>query len=1016
MENSKDPDQDTLADESLPTGEVHAEGGGIDTRASVNEDGRININVNLKRRFSRSSILLADLQSDVQDQYRIQTPAPERAWIPPSLIPDHPHKRPPSLNVVIQVVGSRGDVQPFVALGKVLKEQWNHRVRIATHAVFKKFVEENGLEFFSIGGDPAKLMAFMVKHPGLLPNIDALFSAEVRERRRDTYEMLEGCWKSCFVADDDLCTSNRPFVADCIIANPPSFGHIHCAEKLNIPLHIMFTMPWSSTTAFPHPLANIQSTNSTELGIVNLLSYPLVETLVWQGLGDVINKFRRKLLNLSPIHLAFGPRILGALRVPHTSPSLIPKPNDWKSHLQVAGFYFLPQASSFTPNRELELFLAAGPRPVYIGFGSIVVDDPDALTKLIFRAAIMSGQRALVNKGWGGIGADSLPDGVMLIDNVPHDWLFPRVSCVVHHGGAGTTAAGIACGTPTVIVPFFGDQPFWGNRIAKAGAGPKPIPKSQLTAENLSEAILFALQPSVQERARELKESIDREDGTKMGAASFHEMLGADEMRCVLIPERTAAWKHKRKRWRLSAFAASLLLSKQLIKASDLKLLRHRIYDTEWYPTEPISGALAASLDVVADTGKGVFMDTPKSIYKAVKTQRRQNEAEAAATLPAGHALTGPGSDEKAAQGPPRSYTAPLPHISITGPPLSRNSTFGDTSSLGSLPPPGYSELESPHDFQGPFELEGSYAQPSELQGSEIRPASSNSSSSSVFREITEEDFKALQSMVETTETASASASASSTPATEQSGSLWGGEAQQISSVQTSATSATSSSKASLSTGAAYAGAVLNGASAGMAKGVGRVLVSGVATSFEILLQTGRGFHNLPLLYGDKSARPHERVTGTFSGIGAAGKGLGLAVFDSMYGLVALPVKGAMEEGGVGFVKGFAHGVGGLAFKPTAAMINTVSLPYRGMVKDMQSMGGLRAKEQVALARMAQGADELERAPEEERARAVERWLELTKKKRRFPFLPKRKQVEKNESREERKDGSEMKTAHPLAI
>lgn len=237
----------------------------------------------------------------------------------------------------------------------------------------------------------------------------------------------------------------------------------------------------------------------------------------------------------------------------------------------MAGFFFLPQASSFTPSPELEHFLTAGSPPVYIGFGSIVVDDPDALTKLIFRAAIISGQRVLVNKGWGGIGGDELPDGVMLIDNVPHDWLFPRVSCVVHHGGAGTTAAGIACGRPTVIVPFFGDQPFWGNRIAKAGAGPKPIPHKQLTAEKLAEGINFALLPEVQQRALQLQKDINAEDGTRLGAESFHDLLRPDEMRCVLFPDRAAAWKHRRTRLPLSAMAASLLLSTELVKASDLK-------------------------------------------------------------------------------------------------------------------------------------------------------------------------------------------------------------------------------------------------------------------------------------------------------------------------------------------------------------------------------------------------------------------------------------------------------------
>lgn len=148
---------------------------------------------------------------------------------------------PPSLNIVIHVVGSRGDVQPFIALGLALKTRWNHRVRIATHSVFKDFVEENGLEFFSIGGDPAQLMAFMVKHPGLLPGIDAITNGDVRKRREVTYEILEGCWRSCIEAAEDSKVSCSPFVADVIIANPPSFAHIHCAQKLGVPLHIMFT-------------------------------------------------------------------------------------------------------------------------------------------------------------------------------------------------------------------------------------------------------------------------------------------------------------------------------------------------------------------------------------------------------------------------------------------------------------------------------------------------------------------------------------------------------------------------------------------------------------------------------------------------------------------------------------------------------------------------------------------------------------------------------------------------------
>ena len=192
-----------------------------------------------------------------------QGPSPP-AYIPPSLGGAPGQTPPPRLNVVIQIVGSRGDVQPFVALGKVLKATYGHRVRIATHATFQKFVEDNGLEFFSIGGDPSELMAFMVKNPGLMPGFDALKTGEVSKRRRGMEEILLGCWRSCIEPGNGLGPrlpphrrdqhvnldegailpgdpSERPFIADAIIANPPSFAHIHVAEKLGIPLHLMFT-------------------------------------------------------------------------------------------------------------------------------------------------------------------------------------------------------------------------------------------------------------------------------------------------------------------------------------------------------------------------------------------------------------------------------------------------------------------------------------------------------------------------------------------------------------------------------------------------------------------------------------------------------------------------------------------------------------------------------------------------------------------------------------------------------
>jgi hypothetical protein len=169
---------------------------------------------------------------------------------PPGHIPEELSRtRPaPPLNVVIQIVGSRGDVQPFVALGQVLKANYGHRVRIATHPTFKKFVEDHGLEFFSITGDPAEMMDFMVKNPGLMPKFKTIREGEIGRRRKAIFEIVEACWRSCIEPSDSALdidqnddTTVRPFIADAIIANPPSFAHIHCAEKLGIPIHMMFT-------------------------------------------------------------------------------------------------------------------------------------------------------------------------------------------------------------------------------------------------------------------------------------------------------------------------------------------------------------------------------------------------------------------------------------------------------------------------------------------------------------------------------------------------------------------------------------------------------------------------------------------------------------------------------------------------------------------------------------------------------------------------------------------------------
>lgn len=222
----------------------------------------------------------------------------------------------------------------------------------------------------------------------------------------------------------------------------------------------------------------------------------------------------------------------------------------------------------------MQKFLDDGSPPVYIGFGSIVVDNPDELTNLIFEATAKAGVRALVSKGWGGFGSDELdiPDHCFLLGNVPHDWLFKRVSTVCHHGGAGTCAAGIAAGRPTIVVPFFGDQPFWGQMIHRAHAGPKPIPHKLLTVENLSAAISFCQNETVLTSARSMASQINNEDGPAVGARHFHSFLGLEKLRCSIDRNSVAAWRVKRTKIRLSVKNAAILNDRGLLRYEDLKL------------------------------------------------------------------------------------------------------------------------------------------------------------------------------------------------------------------------------------------------------------------------------------------------------------------------------------------------------------------------------------------------------------------------------------------------------------
>ena len=199
----------------------------------------------------------------------------------------------PRLAIVMLIVGTRGDVQPFIALAKALLA-WGHRVRLATHETFRKFVRENGIEFYPLAGDPADLMSFMVKNAGIVPSVSSIVAGDVGKSRRVIADILESTWRACIEDDDE---TRAPFIAEAIIANPPSYGHIHCAQKLQIPLHMMFTMPWSATAAFAHPFCKVDY----DLGPtdrINRLSYSVVDMLVSLSIHSLGKRVRSICLDM----------------------------------------------------------------------------------------------------------------------------------------------------------------------------------------------------------------------------------------------------------------------------------------------------------------------------------------------------------------------------------------------------------------------------------------------------------------------------------------------------------------------------------------------------------------------------------------------------------------------------------------------------------------------------------------------------------------------------------------------
>ena len=180
----------------------------------------------------------------------------------------------------------------------------------------------------------------------------------------------------------------------------------------------------------------------------------------------------------------------------------------------MTGYWFLDEPAEWHPPDDLQTFLESGPPPIYVGFGSMKDKEANRLTSVVLEALDLVGARGILSSGWGSLRNTDLPETVFPIASAPHAWLFPKMAAVAHHGGAGTTGAGLRAGVPSIIIPFLGDQLFWAKRAAALGVGPEPVTYRKLTVEALTKRFRMVLEnQEVRDRAKQVGETVRAEDG-----------------------------------------------------------------------------------------------------------------------------------------------------------------------------------------------------------------------------------------------------------------------------------------------------------------------------------------------------------------------------------------------------------------------------------------------------------------------------------------------------------------------
>ena len=403
--------------------------------------------------------------------------------------------------ITILAGGSRGDTQPYIALGLALKQR-GCSVRMATHENYKSFILDHGLDFHPVRGDVAAIASGEMGQEAAQADNPLKVLLSFNKLKGLIYDLMSDFYDACKGSD-------------AIVYHPgPSIGYF-ASQEMNIPSILGLPFPMVPTREYPALLFY----SGPRLGkTYNMMTHRIFERIMWQASGSAVKDFWMKEFGHDPEGFGCPYGKQTTRRQPTViscSPHVFPRPADWPEGVHLTGYWFLDEEAGWNPPADLVDFLANGEPPVYVGFGSLSDSaQAEKTTKMVIEALLLSGQRGLLATGWNGMARlDNLPGNVFILESAPHAWLFPLMKAVVHHGGAGTTAAGLRAGVPSVVIPHGNDTPAWGRRVYELGVGPKPVPRKKLSAEKLSGAIIGALSEEIRIKAKDLGQKIQIEDG-----------------------------------------------------------------------------------------------------------------------------------------------------------------------------------------------------------------------------------------------------------------------------------------------------------------------------------------------------------------------------------------------------------------------------------------------------------------------------------------------------------------------